>query len=102
MFRSVLALFMIVLAAPAYAGSRFRGGSPGGFQGGGSGGDSLMTMAFRDDGLHRGVHRAGDLFIVYGNCGFGFDCGVYDPGYGYGAAREMPLPAAAIIARGRL
>ena len=37
-----------------------------------------------------------------GNCGFGFDCGAYDPGYGYGAAREMPLPAAAIIARGRL
>ena len=63
---------------------------------------TYMTMAFRDDGLHRGVHRAGDLFIVYGNCGFGFDCGVYDPGYGYGAAREMPLPAAAIIARGRL
>jgi hypothetical protein len=36
MFRSVLALLMIVLAAPACAGSRFSGG----FQGGGSGGDS--------------------------------------------------------------
>ena len=36
MFRSVLALLMIVLAAPACAGSRFGGGSHGGFQGGGS------------------------------------------------------------------
>ena len=72
MFRSVLALLMIVLAAPACAGSRFGGGSHGGFQGGGS----------RDDGFHRGVRRARDLFIVYG-CGFGFDCGVYDPGDGY-------------------
>ena len=45
---------------------------------------ALMTMAFRDDGLHRGVRRARDLFIFCGNCGFGFDCEVYDPGYGDG------------------
>ncbi len=45
MFRSVLALFMIVLAAPVCAGGRFSGGSHGGFQGGGSGGGS------HDDGV---------------------------------------------------
>jgi hypothetical protein len=42
----------------------------------------------RDDGFHRRVRRARDFFVIYdyGNCGFGFDCGVYDPGYasGYG------------------
>ena len=70
MFRSVLALLMIALAAPACAGSRFGGGS--------------RDDGVRDDGSHRGVRRARDLFIVYGNCGFGFDCGVYDPGYAYG------------------
>jgi hypothetical protein len=84
MFRSVLALLMIALAAPACAGSRFGGGSHGGFQGGGSQGGGSRDDGVRDDGSHRGVRRARDLFIVYGNCGFGFDCGVYDPGYGYG------------------
>ena len=84
MFRSVLALLMIALAAPACAGSRFGGGSHGGFQGGGSQGGGSRDDGVRDDGSHRGVRRARDLSIVYGNCGFGFDCGVYDPGYGYG------------------
>ena len=83
MFRSVLASLMIVLAAPACAGSRFGGGSHGGFQGGGSEGGGSRDDGVRDDGSHRGVRHARDLFIVYGNCGFGFDCGVYDPGYGY-------------------
>ena len=85
MFRSVLASLMIVLAAPAYAGSRFGGGSHGGFQGGGSEGGSSRDDGVRDHGFHRGVRRARDLFIVYG-CGFGFDCGVYDPGGGAGNA----------------
>jgi hypothetical protein len=84
MFRSALASLMIVLAGPACAGSRFGGGSHGGFQGGGSQGGGSRDDAVRDYGFHLRVGRARDLFIVYGNCGFGFDCGVYDPGYGYG------------------
>jgi hypothetical protein len=83
MFRSVLALLMMVLAAPACAGSRFSGGSHGGFQGGGSHGGDSHDDGVRDDGLHRGVRRARNLLIVYGNCGFGFDCGAYYPGYEY-------------------
>jgi hypothetical protein len=93
MFRSVLALLMIALAAPVYAGSRFGGGSHGGSHGGSQGGGSqgggsqggFQGGDSHDDGFafQRRGRRARDLFIVYGNCGFGFDCGVYDPGYGY-------------------
>ena len=76
MLRSRLALLMMLLAAPAYAGSRFGGGfHGGGFHGGG-------VSAF-----HRGGVGARGFFGGYGygyNCGFGFDCGVYDYGYGYG------------------
>jgi len=106
MFRSVLVSLMIVLAAPAYAGSRFGGGSHGGFQGDGSEGGSSRDDGVRDHGFHRGVRRARDLFVVYG-CGFGFDCGVYDPGGGAGNAvtgsgdygrEDMAAPAAAIAA----
>ena len=77
MLRTRLALLMMLLAAPAYAGSRVGGGfHGGGFHGGG-------VSAF-----HRGGVRARGLFGGYGygyNCGFGFDCGVYDYGYGYGS-----------------
>jgi hypothetical protein len=94
---------MILLAAPAYAGSRFGGGfHSGGFHGGGfhSGG---FHGGFRGGGgFHRGFrggagfhgggvsafHRSGGrahgFFVGYGygyNCG-GFGCGVYD-GNGY-------------------
>jgi hypothetical protein len=71
---STMALGMILLAAPACAGSRF-GGS---FHGGGFHG-----------GFHRGFHggRARGFFggyvCVY-NCGLGFDSGGYDYGYGNG------------------
>ena len=72
---STMALGMILLAAPACAGSRFGGG----FHGGG----------FHGGGFHRGFHggRARGFFggyvCVY-NCGFGFDSGSYDYGYGNG------------------
>ena len=77
MKRSFLVLLMILLTAPAWAGSR----SGGGFHGVGQGSVHHDGFAF-----HRRVHRARDLFVVdgFGNCGFGFDCGVNDPGYGYG------------------
>ena len=78
MRRSFLVLLMILLTAPAWAGSRSGGGFHGVSQGGGVHHDGFV--------FHRGVHRARDLFVVdgFGNCGFGFDCGVNDPGYGYG------------------
>ena len=92
MLRSGLTLLVILLAAPASAQSRFGGGSHGGVQGGGVQGAPLHRDdshdGVRDDGFHRRVRRARDLVVIYdyGNCGFGFDCGVYDPGYvsGYG------------------
>jgi hypothetical protein len=89
--RSLLALLMILLAAPACAGSRIGGG----FHGGG-------FPAF-----HRSVGRARVFFggnvCVY-NCGLGFDSGGYDYGNGgrydnsyamamataMAAAQEMP------------
>ena len=61
--RSLLALLMILLAAPACAGSRFGGG----FHGGG-------FPAF-----HRSSGRVLGFFGGY-NCGLGF----YSAGYGYG------------------
>jgi hypothetical protein len=103
MLRSGLALLMILLAAPACAGSRagggFHGGGfhGGGFHGGGFHGGGFHGGGFHGGGFHgggafafhRSVGRARGLSGVYGygygyNCGFGFDCGVYDSGYGYG------------------
>jgi hypothetical protein len=74
--RSLLALLMILLAAPACAGSRFGGGFHGG-------------------GFHRGFHgiggRARGFFGGYicglgfygAGCGYGYGNG-YGNGYGYG------------------
>jgi hypothetical protein len=79
MLRSRLALLMILLAAPAYAGSRFGAG----FHGGGSGFHGAGVSAF-----HRSGGRARGFFGGYGygyDCGFGFDCGVYDYGSGSGS-----------------
>ena len=100
MLRSRLALLMILVAAPAYAGSRavadftaadftaeafmrrrFSCGG-GGFHGGGFHGGGVSAF-------HRGGVRARGFFGGYGygyNCGFGFDCGVYD--YGTAMARR--------------
>ena len=94
---------MILLAAPASAGSRFGGGfHGGGFHGGGFHLGGFHDGGFHDGGFHDGrfhnggafafhrrVGRAHGLFGVYAygygyNCGFDFDCGVYDPGYAYG------------------
>jgi hypothetical protein len=85
-----LAFLMILLAAPAYAGSRFGGG----FHGGGFHGGGFHVGGFHGGGFHGGFsafHRSGGrargFFVSYGygyNCGFGFDCGGYDYGYGSG------------------
>jgi hypothetical protein len=79
MLRFRLAFLVILLAAPAYAGSRFAGGfHGGGFHGGGFHGG---FSAFHRSGRGRG------LFVVYGygyNCGYNFNCGGYDYGSGYG------------------
>ena len=99
MLRSGLALLLSLLAAPACAGSRFGGGGVHGqgfhgqgFHGGGVHGGGFHGQGFHDDGAHNGgfafhrsVGRARNLFVVYGygNCGFGFDCGVNNPGYAY-------------------
>jgi hypothetical protein len=66
----VIGLGLILLAAPACAGSRFGGG-------------------FHGSGFHHGFHggRALGFFGGYGclyNCGLGFDSGGYDYGYGNG------------------
>ena len=87
--RSLLALLVILLAAPACAQSRVGGFHGGGFHGGG------FHRGF--SAFHRSGGRARGLFVTYSsygyNCGFGFDCGGYDygygsgysPGYGYGS-----------------
>ena len=91
MLRSGLTLLMILLAAPAWAGNHFGGGSHGGgfhgggIPGGGFPGGVVYGGHLHDDGFtfHRNVRRSRDLLVVYGygyNCGFGFDCGVYDSG----------------------
>jgi hypothetical protein len=82
-----MALGMILLAAPACAGSRFGGAfHGGGFHGGGFHGGGFPAF-------HRSGGRARGFFGGYGygygygcgyNCGFGFDSGGYDYGYGYG------------------
>src|SRR6202162_4500007 len=69
--RSLLALLMILLAAPACAGSRFGGGFHGGrFHG------NRFPAFHRSSGLVLGFF--GGYFCGY-NCGLGF----YNPGYGY-------------------
>ena len=70
MLRSLLALLMILLAAPACAGSRFGGG----FHGGGFHG--RLSLAFTTGG--RALGFFGGYLCGY-NCGLGF----YNPGYGY-------------------
>jgi hypothetical protein len=86
LLRPGLALLSILLAVPASAGSHFHGqgshgqGSHGqGFHGFHGGGAHDGDFAFQ-----RSIGHGRNLFVVYGNCGFGFDCGVYDPGYAYG------------------
>ena len=76
---------MILLAAPAYAGSRSGGGFHGGGFRGGGGFHGGRVSAF-----HRSGDRVHGFFGGYGygyNCGFGFNCGVYD-GNGYGAVYD--------------
>ena len=79
--RSLLAVLVILLAAPACAQSRVGGFHGGGFHGGG------FHRGF--SAFHRSGGRARGLFVTYSsygyNCGFGFDCGGYDYGYGYGS-----------------
>jgi hypothetical protein len=72
MLRSLLALLMILLAAPACAGSRFGGG-------------------FHGAGLHRGGfpafhHGGGRVLGFFGGylCGYNCGLGFYNPVYGYG------------------
>ncbi len=80
MLRSRLALLMILLAAPAYAGSRFGGFHGGGFHGGGFHGARVFAF-------HRSRARIRGFIGGYGygyNCGYGYDCGAYDYGYGSG------------------
>ena len=96
MLRSRLALLMMLLAAPAHAGSRVGGGGGfhGGFRGGGGfhtgGGFQVGGGGFHGGSVsafHRSGARAPGFFGGYGygyNCGYGFDCGVYDYGSGYG------------------
>jgi hypothetical protein len=84
---STMALGMILLAAPAYAGSRFGGG----FHGGGG-----FSAFHRSGGRARGFF--GGFAYGYGcgyNCGFGFDSGGYDNGngngYGGGAGNAVSI-----------
>ena len=75
MLRSLLALLMILLTAPACAGSRFGGGfHGGGFHGGG------FPAFHHGGGRARGFFRS--YVCVY--CGLGFDSGGYAYGYGGG------------------
>ena len=92
MLRSRLALLMILVAAPAYAGSRSGGGfHGGGFHGGFHGGG--FHGGFHGSGVsafHRSGGRAHGFFGGYGygdNCGFGSNCGVYN-GNGYGGVYD--------------
>src|ERR1700722_13651169 len=66
MLRSLLALLMILLAAPACAGSRFGGG-------------------FHGAGFHAFPHRGGRVLGFFGGylCGYNCGLGFYNPGYGY-------------------
>ena len=72
MLSSRLALLMILLAAPAYAGSRFGGFHGGGFHGGGFHGARVFAF-------HRSRAR---ILGFIGGYGYGYDCG-YGYGYGY-------------------
>jgi hypothetical protein len=90
MLRFLLALLMILLAAPACAGSRFGGGlHSGGFHGGG-----FLTF-------HRTAVASVFLWrlrLRY-SCGSGFVSGGYDYGYGYG--NDYGSGGAAYAVRGR-
>ena len=82
MLRSGLALLMILLAAPAYAGSGSGGFHGGGFHGGGFHGARVFAF-------HRSRVRILGFIGGYGygyDCGYGYgyNCGGYDYGYGYG------------------
>jgi hypothetical protein len=77
MLRFCAAFLMILLAAPAYAGSRFGGGFHGGFHGGG-------FSAFHRSRAVLALGFCGGYYGYGYNCGFGFGCGGYDYGYGYG------------------
>ena len=80
MLRSRLALLMILLAAPAYAGTRSGGGfHSGGFHSGGFHGCGVSAFHRRSGRAHRFIAFFGGY-----NCGFGFDSGGYDYGYGNG------------------
>jgi hypothetical protein len=84
MLRFCVAFLMILLAAPAYAGSRFGGFHGGGFHGGGFHG-GFHGGGFSAFHRSRAVLALGFFGGYYGygyNCGFG--CGGYDSGYGYG------------------
>jgi len=74
MSRSLLAFLMILLAAPACAGSRFGGGLHGtGFHRGG------FPAFHRSGGRARGFFGG---YVCGYNCGLGFDSGGYEHGYG--------------------
>ncbi len=84
MLRSRLALLMILLAAPAYAESRSGGGfHSGGFHRGSFHGGGVSPFHRRGRRAHGFVAFFGDYGCGY-NCGFGFDTGGYDYGYGNG------------------
>jgi hypothetical protein len=70
MLRSLLATLIILLAAPACAGSRL-----GGFHGGG----------FHGAGFPAFHHRGGRVLAFLGGylCGYNCGLGFYNPGYGY-------------------
>jgi hypothetical protein len=90
MLRSLIASLMILLAAPAWAGSRFGGFHGAGFHGGGFHGGGFHGGGFHGAGFpafHRSGRRARGFFAGYicgYNCGLGFDSGGYDYGYGGG------------------
>jgi hypothetical protein len=85
MLRSGLALLMILLAAPAYAGSGSGGFHGGGFHGGGFHGGGFHGA--RVFAFHRSRARILGFIGGYGY-GYGYDCGYgcggYDYGYGNG------------------
>ena len=96
MLRSGLALLMILLAAPAYAGSGSGGFHGGGFHGGGFHG--ARVFAFH--------HSRARILGFIGGYGYGYDCGYgcggYDYGYGngygsdYGGGRGNAVSSGAV------
>ena len=76
MLRSLLALLMILLAAPACAGSRFGGGFHGG--------------SFHGGGFHAFHHHHGRGRVFFGGylCGYNCGLGFYSAGYGNGYGND--------------